>query len=280
MIDEKKSIFDLADKFGMESPFGNDWVNEDFSEKNSIQDVLEAIKLIAKPNYSEQKGLSKYKILLFGGADFFNDGSYGSNSALGTYIEKIALSKKYNIPLQKGDIIVVNSPLIGNEMDGKDIFNDVLNLVKKNFDLKKGVLILYGYSWGGQLLMEFLKFFKESKVNINLLLTVDPAKGWVSFTVNNDVTSNVKHNLNLYQTKLSSIGSRGGPNEGSNVKNVNLTGEKDAKGDLVTHSTIDEYTLLYCAQIITYALKGIYTYKDRSESQIKKDIKVYASQGF
>lgn len=31
MADEKKSIFDLADKFGVNSPFGNDWVDEEFT---------------------------------------------------------------------------------------------------------------------------------------------------------------------------------------------------------------------------------------------------------
>jgi len=32
MIDEKKSIFELAENFGVESPFGNDWIKEDFKE--------------------------------------------------------------------------------------------------------------------------------------------------------------------------------------------------------------------------------------------------------
>jgi hypothetical protein len=128
--------------------------------------------------------------------------------------------------------------------------------------------------------MEFLKFFKESKVNINLLFTIDSAKGFVSFSVNNDVTTNVKHNLNIYQTKMSLIGSKGGPNEGANVKNVDLTGEKNSKGEYITHGNIDEYTLLYSVQVIVYALKGIYSFADRSETQIKKDIKTYASQGF
>lgn len=43
MADEKKSIFDLADKFGYESPFENDWVNEDFKTnqtKVSITDLI------------------------------------------------------------------------------------------------------------------------------------------------------------------------------------------------------------------------------------------------
>lgn len=274
----------MAEEFWKSSPFGKDSIFHSSWEEKQKEigtfNVLEMSGLLEPSMNNEKAGLSKYRILLFGGVDVFNDGRYGSNKTLGTYLEKIALLGKYKIPLQKGDIKIVNSPLFGNEVDGKDIYNDILNLVKKNFDTKNGVLILYGYSWGGQLLMEFLKFFKESKININLLLTVDPAKGYVSFSVNNDVTSNVKHNLNLYQTKKSLIGSKGGPNEGANVKNVDLTGAKNFKGEEVTHSNIDEYTLLYCAQVIAYALKGIYSFKDRTETQIKNDIKNYASQGF
>lgn len=278
---DNKSIFEFANKFGYDSPWVENWIPKTESSVNNQWKGLSEINRINKnPIYTKQKGKSKYKILLFGGVDMYNDGSYGSNKILGRYLEIIALSKKYNIPLQKGDIQLVNSPLFSERMDGKDIYNDILNIVKKNFDLKNGTLILYGYSWGGQLLMEFLKFFKESKINIDLLLTIDAAKGLVSFSVNNVVTNNVKNNLNLYQTKLSVIGSRGGPNEGSNVKNVDLTGEKNSQSEKVTHSTIDEYTLLYSAQVIVYALKNIYSFKSRTEQQIKKDIKVYASQGF
>jgi hypothetical protein len=229
--------------------------------------------------YELNKEKSLYKILLFGGIDPSNDGSYGSNQKLGKYIETIALSKKYNIPLKNGDIQVVNSPLFSEEYEGKDIYNDILKIIKTNFNLNNGILILYGYSWGGQLLMEFLKYFKKSGVKISLLLTVDSAKGFLSFSVNNDVTNNVKHNLNIYQTIGSSIGSNGGPNEGSHVKNVNLTGEKNSNSENIVHSNIDEYTLLYSAQVILYALKKIYSFERFSENEIKKQIHTYALQG-
>ncbi len=149
-----------------------------------------------------------------------------------------------------------------------------------NFDLPNGILILYGYSWGGQLLMEFLKYFNKDAISIDLLITIDAAKGPVSFAVNNDVTPNVKQNLNIYQTKPSSIFSHGSPNEGSDVKNVNLTGEKDAKNEKVEHSNIDEYTLLYSAQVILYALNNNFSFKNKSEAQIKKEIQNYAATGF
>ena len=182
--------------------------------------------------------------------------------------------------MQKGDIRVVNSPIFANESDGKDVYKEILKIIKKNFDIENGILILYGYSWGGQLLMEFLEYFKNDKININLLITIDAAKGPVSFTVNNDVTYNVIENLNIFQTTPSPILSHGCANEGKNVKNVNLTDEKNSKNELIVHSNIDEYTLLYSSQIILYALKNIYSFKDKSESQIKKDIQLYEKTGF
>lgn len=244
------------------------WIEE---TKNEVLDTSKLFNNGDKDN-SSQTTKSKYKVLLFGGADFSNDGTYGSNKTLAQYIETIALSSKYKIPLQKGDIQVVNSPLFSNEIDGKDIYKDILEIVKKHFDYHNGTLVLYGYSWGGQLLMEFLNFFKQSGIKISLLLTVDAAKGPISFAVNKDVTNNVKHNLNLYQTQWSSIGSHGGPNEGKGVKNVNLTGEKNPKGEDIVHSNIAEYTLLYSAQVIVYALKSIYSFSNYSESEIKQQI--------
>ncbi len=223
---------------------------------------------------------SKYKVLLFGGADSFNDGSYGTNLKLAEYLEILINSEKYKIPLQKGDIRIVNSPIFGNESDDIGIYKDILKIIKDNFDIDNGILILYGYSWGGQMLMEFLKYFKEDNIKIDLLITIDAAKGPVSFAVNNDVTSNVKENLNIYQTTPSRILSRGSTNEGHSVKNINLTNEKNSKGEEIVHSNIDEYTLLYSCQIILDALQKIYAFKKRSESQIKKDIKTYEATGF
>jgi len=268
MADEKKSIFDLIDKFGgYDGDFPDNWENDDF--KDSL-------------NNNSNKSKSKYRVLLFGGIDYSNDGSYGSNYTLAQYVELISLSEKYKIPLQKGDIKVVNSPLFSNEFNGKDVYREILELVKENFDIVNGTLILYGYSWGAQLLLEFLKYFKQSGIKISLLITIDAAKGYFSFSVNNDITDNVKYNLNIYQTKFYKglVWSRGWPNEGGKVKNVNLTGEKTPSGEDIIHSNIDEYTLLYCAQVIVYALKNIYTFYNYSEKEIKSQIKVYASQGF
>jgi len=45
---------------------------------------------------------------------------------LASYIETIVLSRKYKIPLKRGDIQIVNSLLFSNEIDGKDIYKEIL----------------------------------------------------------------------------------------------------------------------------------------------------------
>jgi hypothetical protein len=239
---------------------------------NPIKKVSAEAKVNAK--------LSLYKVLLLAGADFSNAGEYGSNTTLGRYIETIALSSRYQIPLQKGDIRVLNSPLFGENEQGDNIYNDILSVIKDDFDTTNGTLILYGYSFGGALLLTFLNRLKKDEINVNLLITIDAAKSLIGFTVNRTIPNNVKHNLNIYQRFPSRIGSRGLPNEGTNVKNVNITDEKLPNGEDVLHKNIDEYTLLYCAQVIVYALKGIYSFQNYNEKEIKKQIKEYASQGF
>ncbi|MCZ2131127.1 MAG: hypothetical protein LC109_12795, partial [Bacteroidia bacterium] len=94
-------------------------------------------------NSSDTQVISKYKVLLFGGIDYANEGSYGSNKKLGEYIEILSQSDKYKIPLQKGDIQVLNSPLFSNEWNGKDIYEEILKITKNNYDYQNGTLILY-----------------------------------------------------------------------------------------------------------------------------------------
>lgn len=262
--------------------FKNPWAEggEYYPKHLKGEEVLGVLNFEAKDENKTDKK-SKYRVLLLGGVDVYNQGDYGSNRDLGNYIAKAALSKKYNIPLKAGDIKVVNSPLFSvDSMDGEDIFQDLLRLVKEDFDTSNGNLFLYGYSWGGQLLMEFLKRFEKEGILISLLITVDAAKGYFSFTVNDQVTKNVKYNLNLYQTQFykGKAGSRGYPNFGTKVKNVDLTEERNKQGEEVIHSNIDEYTLPYLAQVVVNALNNDYNFYNFSAQEIKNQIKNYELQ--
>ena len=225
---------------------------------------------------------SMYKILLFSGIDSSNRGTYGSNVDLAKYIETICSQPgKYYVPLRKGDIIVLNAPFIANDIGGNDIYNSILNNIKSNnFDLQNGTLIIYAYSFGAQYIQNFIHRFKKDNIKISLLITIDAAYGPYSSTINNDIPDNVKFNLNIFQLKPSGILSHGWWNEGKNVKNVGITFNRDSKGNLISHATIDEYTLFYCAQVIIYALKGIYSFIYYSENEIEEQIRMYHSTGF
>jgi hypothetical protein len=252
---------------------------QSLTDWNDGKAVAETIAPIRKANV-KAGAKSSYKVILMGGADFYNQGDMGSNKALGEYVAAIATSAKYNIPLSPGDIRLVNSPIFANSTSGKDLFDELLIVIKDGFDTSNGALILYGYSWGGQLLLEFQEFFDKAGAKINLLITVDAARGPGSWSVSREVTDNVLHNLNIYQTSPSLILSRGAPNTGAHVTNVDLTGQKNSGGESIVHANIDEYSLLYCAQVIVYALSGIYSYENYSEAEIRKQIQIYSSQGY
>jgi hypothetical protein len=138
-----------------------------------------------------------------------------------------------------------------------DVKDDVISYVKKNH-LPGSRIILYGYSWGGDTIMEVAKSLQKEGYTIDLLLTVDAAKGPASATVDREVPDNVKRNVNFYQTRASTIGSRGDSNRASNrhtteVANVNLTKEL-GKQNNVTHGNIDEVTKEANLELVRHAL--------------------------
>src|SRR5690606_7258628 len=109
---------------------------------------------------------------------------------------------------------------------------------------------IYGYSYGGVLANHLSKRLKKDGIKVNFLITIDAAKGPNSDEVDRKVEDNVEENLNIYQTKKSSVGSRGGKNtrnDGSEkgIKNeisVSYTDENGKKHTTV-HSNIDDATL-------------------------------------
>lgn len=138
-----------------------------------------------------------------------------------------------------------------------DVKDDVISYVKKNHQ-PGSKIILYGYSWGGDTIMETAVALQKEGYTVDLLLTVDAAKGPASPTVDRKVPDNVKQNVNFYQTGASGIGSRGDPNRASNsykteVVNANLTKELD-KEKKVTHGNIAEVTKEANLELVRHAL--------------------------
>ena len=84
---------------------------------------------------------------------------------------------------------------------------------------------------------------KKENIAVSLLVTVDAAAGPENGKVKRTVSSNVKTNVNLYQTNPSKIGSHGDANkkeEGSNTTVVNVDLTKITN----EHGQIDKVALL------------------------------------
>ena len=217
--------------------------------------------------------LSKNKIILFGGADLSNEGKYGINKEIARVLAISAQRKK--IPLNRGDITIFNAPLFVNDFN-QDIVKPLITAIKKNFNRTNGKIILYGYSLGGNILMYCLEELKKNNINVDLLITIDSAKGYPGMiAVKTNVPDNVRLNLNIYQTNYSDIGSRGFPNNGKNVINIDLSDIKNSKNDEIVHSNIDEYTMLFAAQNILYKMQNINILETMNKNDILDKIALY-----
>jgi hypothetical protein len=237
--------------------------------------LLGASAIGALAGFTKKKDnfLSKNKIILFGGADLYNEGKYGINKEIARVIAISAQRKK--IPLNRGDITILNSPLFVNDFN-QDIVKPLITAINKNFNRTKGKLILYGYSLGGNILMYCLEELKKNNINVDLLITIDSARGYPGMiAVKNNVPDNVRLNLNIYQTNYSNIGSRGFPNNGKNVINIDLSDIKNSKNDKIVHSNIDEYTMLFAAQNILYKMQNINILETMNRNDIWDKIALY-----
>jgi hypothetical protein len=66
------------------------------------------------------------------------------------------------------------------------------------------------------------KRLAEDGLNVDLLITVDAAAAWKTDDVDRTVSSNVKKNINIYQTNESSVGSHGGRNTAKSPKSTKV----------------------------------------------------------
>jgi len=86
------------------------------------------------------------------------------------------------------------------------------------------------------------------------------------------ISDNVKCNINLYQTTRSKILSRGYPHKGINkttpIINIDLSNEKNYKGEKIEHHNIDEYTSGFILISVIDFLRN-----SRIRSFIEKDIR-------
>jgi len=210
-------------------------------------------------------------IVVFAGADFKMNGGLGETGAI---VDKIKAdyvnnrggsvqnfsSKYWKITTSKPTSM---GPSVSIDTEDLDVSTqEAYDYIKKNY--KKGEkMIIYGYSYGGVLAQHLSERLSKDGVDVDLLVTIDAAQGPGSDRVDRKIPNNVKENLNLYQTKKSPVGSRGGKNtrqDGTEkgIKNeivISYT-DQDGKEQKATHANIDNATL---ERVISEILKKLKT---------------------
>jgi len=83
------------------------------------------------------------------------------------------------------------------------------------------------------------------------------------------------NSINAEALGLAGLGSRGFPNNGKNVINIDLSGVKNSKNEEIVHSNIDEYTMLFVAQNILYKMQNINILETMNKNDLLKKIALY-----
>ena len=226
--------------------------------------------------------LSK-KVILFGGVDLYAEGDFGETvPQIASWLNK--KNVKYNLGLEKGAIEIFNSNPYAYGDHESEVINPIVDKIIEDFDTKNGTLVIYGYSYGGHIAMRVTEALEKKGIKVEFLLTIDaafgPASGYggaIGGAVDRSVSKNVNTNVNIYQLIPSGVASKGGANSGGNiVKNVNVTFNKNANGERISHGNIDNYTDLWATQAIIYALTNkLQTLKSMTSAKIEESIILY-----
>ncbi|NQY08664.1 MAG: hypothetical protein HRT71_04015, partial [Flavobacteriales bacterium] len=213
MYDPRIGRFSAVDPLTGKYPYNSPYA---FSENR----VIDAIEL---------EGLEK--VLLFGGNDMFSNGEPSSTLVeIQNDIQAYSDANKLGI-----EIHTYNTNLSGG------VITSAFEQVKSNY--KEGeTIVIYGYSLGGVAANQVSKLLKAEGIDVKLLLTIDPALGIGSSSL--EIPDNVEENVNVYQTDRSKIGSRGYPsepqegNDNTQILNYNFDEEKSQQGT-GAHGEID-----------------------------------------
>ena len=172
--------------------------------------------------------MQKKIAILVGGSDLFSGVRGLSN---GTRIIYKSIISSYD------EVLLINYNYF---LDFGRCVSRLLKQIQKKYT--DASLCLYGYSKGGEVVLELCRRLKGTR-EIDLLITVDIANGPWSDNIDRNVPGNVKKNINVYQGiprfPLRSYGMWASSNEGAPIENINLTNQI-VNNRLVTHSNIEK----------------------------------------
>jgi hypothetical protein len=136
------------------------------------------------------------------------------------------------------------------EKNTQEAYDQILSNYKRN---PNGRIVIYGYSYGGQLANYLAKRLNKAGIKVNLLITVDAAAGYESNSADRKISGNVALNVNFYQynTKFlkDPLLNHGNPNTAESNQTIILNFdetddvyEDEGKDEKVDHLNIDEKT--------------------------------------
>jgi len=183
-------------------------------------------------------------VVAFGGGDFMGNGDKGGAP---TIIQKV---NEQHITKSGGKSQAFASQYWGvspdNTADLDKATQSAYDFIKANYNMNDGKkveggkVIIEGYSMGGVMANHLAKRLEVDKIQVDLLITVDAAAAWETDEVDRTVSPNVKKNINIFQTKKSSVDSRGAANTAVDPKKTSVVNVDVSKIDGVEHGTIDD----------------------------------------
>ncbi|MCD7936234.1 MAG: DUF6443 domain-containing protein, partial [Tannerellaceae bacterium] len=189
-------------------------------------------------------------VVAFAGADFLSDGGLGATPQLIQMIQPTldqygGVAQAFKSQLWGTDF---RNPGKGSTFDKatQEAFEYVLenHNMHNGEQVEGGRIFIQGYSYGGVMANHLAKRLQEAGLDVELLITVDAAASKYSDQIDRTVPSNVKTNINYFQTKESGIKSKGDKNVAqdetkTNVYNINISnyGEHGELNEITKSST-------------------------------------------
>jgi len=123
----------------------------------------------------------------------------GANFGQGMTPTTVRIAEKVKNLVSGLEYTVYSSKPFGQSTFNKSTQEAYDQIIKNNKINPNGRVVIYGYSYGGQLASYLAKRLKGAGIKVNLLITVDAAAGWGSNTVDRKISSNVEVNVNFFE---------------------------------------------------------------------------------
>ncbi len=222
-------------------------------------------------------------IICFGGrGSAISEGGYSAktlpinSNSVPSQIVKEAVNTAQSSGIECNGIAIKPSERLGQDIQ------IAMDFLIANFDKPHEKIVIYGYSKGGDVALEFARQLQEKGFEVDLLITVDAADP-VDHTLDYIVPSNVKVSYNIYQEKpskgpfgLPGRNSRGYRHSSENCELTSLynanASESNRTNNLVTHKSLQKLTKNWAMQVINFHISKEVVIKAEKERNLSEDL--------